>query len=243
MLPWLFTAVAATPSAEVLRAAYEARRDLLDAHAIYPFTFTDEEWQRIAEGKVARRRQRMTGTDRVLGVVWSPADLDTTWLAVQDPHGKVIDGFVEEHLPGSTFEHKIVFQSIDLPWPLQSRQWVIEVVNNAALREASGGQVWERTWTLSDRRGASNELPKGIWLDVNEGGWFFCEAAGGTLVGYHARTVIGGIVPDEVATRWSFSTLGGMLERVVERTEWIPGHYLGDHPAMLRPGSTPIPVP
>ncbi|MBX2799567.1 MAG: hypothetical protein KTR31_17960 [Myxococcales bacterium] len=238
---WLVASVAlAAPTAAELEAAWEAWRPQLQTHAVYPFQFTDEEWAGVAEGKVVRRRERMKGTDRVMGLVWAPADIDTTWLAVQDGHGQVVEGFVEELLPGSTFESKLAYQSIDLPWPLATRQWVIRVANNAALRKATGGKVWERTWDLSDQRGAKAEQDKAVWLKVNEGGWFFAEAAGGTIVAYHARTVIGGIVPDEVATRWSFSTLTGMLERVVERIPWVRSHYVGDHPPMLRPGSTEI---
>ncbi|HHO53108.1 MAG TPA: hypothetical protein ENK18_20095 [Deltaproteobacteria bacterium] len=231
----------ATPSAGELQAAWERWRPKLDAHAVYPFRFSEQEWAKLAEGKVVRRRERLAGTDRVLGVVWSPTDLDTTWVAVQDGHGEVVDGFTEILLPGSSFQHKVVFQRIELPWPLAPRQWVIEVTNNRALKSATQDKIWERTWKLSDRRDLA-ELPKnGVWLDVNEGGWFFAEAGGGTLLGYHVRTVVGGIVPDEVATRWSFSTLAGMLQRVVDRTDWIRGHYIADHEPISRPGETEIP--
>lgn len=242
MIALLVSAVAwATPSATELQTAWERWRPKLDAHAVYPFRFSDQEWSRLAEGKVIRRRDRLEGTDRVLGVVWSPADLDTTWVALQDGHGEVIDGFTEILLPGSTFQHKVVFQRIELPWPLVPRQWVIDVINNRALLGATEGKVWERTWKISDRRDLPSEPGKGVWLDVNEGGWFFAEAGGGTLMGYHVRTVVGGIVPDEVATRWSFSTLTGMLQRVVGRTDWIRGHYTAEHEPVLRPGATEIP--
>ncbi len=237
----LATAWAGNPSAEDLERDWERWRSALDRHAVYPLSFEDDEWQRVAEGKVLRRRDRLEGTDRVLGMVWVPADLDTTWLGVHDPHGEVVDGFVDEELPGSTFSKRLVYQSIQLPWPLVPRQWVILVQNNAALSEATGGKVWERTWDLDDRRGARSELPKGVWLPVNEGGWTYAEAAGGTLVLYHVRTVVGGIVPDEAATRWSFSTLTGMLERVVERSRWARTHYVAGHEPLMRPGETEIP--
>ncbi|MEM6928131.1 MAG: hypothetical protein AAF602_14460, partial [Myxococcota bacterium] len=171
------------------------------------------------------------------------ADIDTAWIAVQDPHVSVIDGFVEEWLPGSTIEDKVVYQSIDLPWTLATRQWVIRVVNNAPLREATGGRFWERTWDLHPARGAKAEKKRGVWLDVNDGAWLFVEAAGGTLVGYHARTVVGGIVPDEIATRWSFGKIGRMLRQVADRVPWVRSHYVGDHEPILRPGPSPIPVP
>lgn len=214
---------------------------MLDSGARYPFRFTDGEWATLAAGKVAKRRERLAGTDRVLGVVWVDAPLDRTWLAIHDPHGTLVDEVVYEELPGSTPDRRYVYQRIGLPWPLASRQWVIEVVNNVPLIGASGGTFWERSWALSDRRGATNELPNAVWLPVNEGGWFLAEAAGGTLLGYHVRTAVGGLVPEEAALRWSFSTLEGLLTRIADRTGWITGHYVAGHPPIARPDGTPIP--
>src|SRR5262249_61853263 len=140
------------------------------------------------------------------------------WLAVEDPHGTIIRGFYEEELPDSTFDTKVAYERIDLPWPLAPRQWVITVTNNLPLLQATADQVWERTWHLSDQRGAKGEVPNGVWVTVNEGGWFLCDLAGGTLLGYHVRSVVGGIVPDEVVTRWSYATIGGMLTDVATHT-------------------------
>ncbi len=231
----------ATPSAAELEAAWEGWRPQLDAHAVHPFRFSAQEWAKLAEGKVIRRRERLQGTDRVLGFVWSPADPDTTWLALQDRHGEVVDGFSEVLLSGSLIGDKVSFQRIELPWPLAARQWVIAVENNQALRSATQDKVWERSWTLSDRRDLPDPPKDGVWLDVNEGGWYLIEAGGGTLLGYHVRTTIGGIVPDEAATRWSFSTITGMLQKVVDRTDWIRGHYVAGHEPMTRPSASEIP--
>ena len=120
---------------------------------------------------------------------------------------------------------------------------MIRVVNNTALRQATDQRFWERSWKLHPARGASAERKRGVWLDVNDGAWFFAEAGGGTLVGYHARTVVGGLVPDEVATRWSFGKIGRMLGDVAGRIDWVRDHYKGDHPPIMRPGATPIDVP
>lgn len=239
LLAWA-TALAGPPSAAELQAAWEQWRPQLDAHALYPFRFTSEEWAQVAAGKVARRRERMVGTDRVIGMIWVEANQDTTWLALQDPHATLTEGLVEEDLPGSTLEHRYLFQSIDLPWPLATRQWVILVVNNGPLRDATQGAFWERSWDLSDRRGAEAEQENAVWTDVNEGGWFLVKAGSGTLLGYHARTVVGGIVPDDLVTRWSFGRLKGMLSGIAERTVWIREHYVGAHEPIPRPGGTAI---
>jgi hypothetical protein len=237
----LAAGAAAAPDAATLERGWERWRAALDGSAKYPFRFDDEAYQRLARGEVLRRRDRLDGTDRVLGVLWVGADLDTTWLAVQDPHGdELVDGYVGEELPGSTFQAKLLYQRIGLPWPLQARQWVILVRNNQALIRATGGKVWERHWDLSDRRGAKAEDPKAVWLPANEGGWFLADVGEGTLLGYHVRTAVGGVVPDEAAVRWSFSTLTGMLTKIAGRTAEIRSHYAGDHAPIRRPDGSEI---
>jgi hypothetical protein len=233
----------AAPSPTELDAAWERWRADLDAAARHPFRFDAREWEAVAKGQVAKRREKLDGTDRVVGLVWVDADVDTTWLATQDPHGEdyVDDGFVEEDLPGSTFDRRVVYQRYDLPRPLADRQWVIEVVNNGPLFRATDGAFVERSWTLSDARGAKAESPDAVWLPVNEGGWFLVEAGGGTLLGYHVRTSVGGIVPDEVALRWSFSTLDELLREVAGRVGFVRAHYTGSHAPLRRADGTEIP--
>jgi len=239
---WIATALAAErPDAQALEAAWERWREPLQAHGRYPLTFSKQEWTRVAHGHVAKRRERLEGADRVVGMIWVDADPVTTWLSVQDPHGSGIEGMVHEELPGSTFQHRVLFQKIDLPWPMATRQWVIDVVNNQPLLEATDGAFWERTWTLSEQRGAKNEDPKAVWLPVNEGGWAYVDALGGTLVVYHVRSVVGGNIPDELATRWSFGTLTGMLERIGERLPWIRTHYDVSHTPIQQPDGTVVP--
>ncbi len=231
----------AAPEAGALREAWEAHRVHLDAAARYPFRFDEETWSTLAAGRVARRRDKVDGTDRVVGLVWIPTSRDAAWVAVQDPHGEYVEGFVDEELPGSTFDARLVYQRIALPWPLADRQWVILVKNNTALFGRTGGAVWERSWDLSPARGASVEKEGAVWLPVNEGGWFVVEAAGGTILGYHARTAIGGIVPDEAAIRWSFSTIEGMLGNLRDRASWALDHYEAGHDPLRRPDGSVIP--
>lgn len=237
---WSLVALAAPPPDD-LRSSWERWRSELDAGAVYPFRFSDEEWQQVASGQVARRRERLDGTDRVLAVRWVPADIDTTWLAIQDPHGVELPNFVEEELAGSSRDRRVVYQRITLPWPMTDRQWVVEVRNNLALLSATDGEVWERTWTLSRQRGAAAEVPSAVWLPVNEGGWFLVDAAGGTLLGYHVRTVIGGMVPDEAAVQWSYSTMSSLLNGIAERVPFERSHYRAGHAPVLRPDGTEIP--
>ena len=68
------------------------------------------------------------------------------------------------------------------------------------------------------------------------------ELAGGTLLVYQVRTVVGGAVPDEVVTRWSMGTLKGLLGGVVERASSMSAHYDAGHTPVRRPDGTLIPL-
>ncbi len=232
----------AAPDAAALRSALDAHQAAIDAHAIYQLDFTDEELTKVASGNVAKRRERLKGTDRVVGLVWTPASMDEVWVALQDPdHWNYVDGFLEEHLPSSTFQNKVVYQRILFPWPFADRQWVIAVKNNLPLIAESEGGVWERTWDLSPERGASNEMKKAIWVDLNDGGWFVADMGEGTLLSYHVRTVVGGNVPDEIVVRYSLGTLGGLLGGLAERSQAVRGHYDSAHTPVRRPDGSTIP--
>lgn len=228
------------PDAATLKASWERHRAAMTELAVLPLTFTEEEWAEVAKGEVARRRERLEGTDRVIGLIWVPADMDTTWIAVQDDHMDITKGYFQDILPGSKHDDSRVYARLNVPWPFATRHWVIHIVNNGPLREKTGGAVWERNWTLDTETPTYHRDNKGVWLDVNEGGWYYVKSGEGTLLAYHARTVVGGAIPDNLATSWAFGTLDNMLSGVAERTAKVPEHYRGSHLPILRPGSTPI---
>lgn len=244
VFPCLFIAASlafAGPDVSGLEASLDAHRSAMDTHAVYPLTFTTEELRKASRGEVVKRRERLKGVDRVLGLVWTPASMDEVWAAMQDSeHWDYVDGFLEEHLPSSTFQNKVVYQRILFPWPFADRQWVIAVKNNPSLSAATDGRVWERTWGLSPERGAKNTLEKAIWVDVNDGGWLVADVGEGTLLSYHVRTVIGGRVPDEVVVRYSMGTLGSLLGGLSARAQQIPAHYGEAHTPIRRPDGSPI---
>lgn len=217
----------------------------MDTHAVFPIRWTENEWAVVAKNKVAKRRDRLDGADRVLGMIYIPASIDDTWLAIQDEHGTLVKGMVNEEVRGSTFQKRIWYQSLDLPWPFATRQWIIVVENNHALRTATQGKVWERSWTLvpdQQSQPAKNKLDDAIWLPLNDGGWYLVEVPGGTLVVYHTRTVLSGNLPENAATSYAYMTLGGSMKTIRERaTEWIQGHYAEDHLPHQRPDGTDIP--
>lgn len=233
----------ADPTATELQEAWAPLRDQLAAEGVYALDWDDKEWREMADGKVTKRRERLQGTDRVVGAIWTPASRDATWVAVQDEeHWDAVSGLTEEYLPGSTFQKKLFFQHLDLPWPFANRQWVILIENNLELMKRSKGAIWERTWDVSSERGAKAEDPTAIWVDVNDGGWLAVEVGGGTLLCYHVRTRIGGNIPDDLVTRYAFSTLGGMLGKIKEDAEnTVEAHYDAEHTPIKRPDGSEIP--
>ena len=228
---------------DALRTDLAACEAQLKTSGRYQFGWTEDEMADLAKGEFVKRRERMDGADRAIGAIWTPVGLDELWVAIQDEvHWESVKGLTEERLPGSTFQSKILFQSLDLPWPFADRQWVIEVVNNLDLYESSEAKCWERTWSPHPARGAKAELDDGVWVETNDGGWFVGSAAGGSLLVYHVRTLIGGNVPEDAATSWSMMTLGGMLKDLRDKSLESRAHYVGDHVPIRRPDGSEIGV-
>jgi hypothetical protein len=148
---------------------------------------------------------------------------------------------VEEVLPGSNASSKLLYQRIDLPWPVADRQWVIDIRNHRMLHENTSGRAWERAWDLSPVRGSKHEVADAVWAPVNAGGWLLIDAAGGTLLIYHVRTSIGGNVPDSAVSAWSASSVKSMLDTIIVRSGKLHRHYNAAHPVVLRPDGTPVP--
>ena len=239
----LISMALAGPDPAALKADLDKWEVLLDAHGKYPMKWTQAEIDQLAAGQVVKRRHKQESADRVMGAVWTPVPLVELWAAVQDEwHWGHVDGLIEEKLPGTTFQKKILYQRLQVPWPFKDRQWVILVQNTLPLWEASEHQVIERTWDVSSARGAENETEDGVWVGLNNGGWFAASAGGGSVIAYHVRAVVGGSIPDDAASTWTMMTLGGMMRGLVESSEASKAHYVGDHPKIRWPDGEEIPV-
>ncbi|MEZ4319917.1 MAG: hypothetical protein R3F61_20570 [Myxococcota bacterium] len=238
MIGWVATAAAA-PTADTLRAAWEA----LDHPSwVHRPEFDARDWERLASGHTVKRRERLDGPDRVLAARWTPATRDQYWLAIQDEsHFEVVSGYVDEDLPGSTFAQRTLYQRIDLPWPFARRQWVIDLSSNRDLLAATNGTVWERTWKISDRRGASLEDADAVWVPETTGGWLLAGIDGGNLIVYHTRASVGGNIPDEAGTQWALMTVAGLVEENERRAlAEVDTHYVAGHEPIERPDGTHI---
>lgn len=237
----LSTALATAPSADVLKEAWES---VDAAHWVFRPEFDAADYARLAAGKVVKRRENLEGPDRVVGALWTAADRDDLWVALQDEdHFEVVSGYVDEDLPGSVFADRFLYQRISLPWPFADRQWVVRIRSNRDLLQRSNGRIWERSWEVSERRGASIEAPKAVWVEQNSGGWVVCRAGTGHLLLYTVRATIGGNIPDEAATQWALLTVSGMLHEIDERARLeVKPHYRAGHAPVERPDGSRIPT-
>ena len=233
----------AAPDGATLKSAWEAASPAMRERARLPVTLPDDAFAKLAQGQVARVREDLPGADRVLGALWTDAPRDALWISIlDDQHFDMVSGLFEEELPGTGALRKLLYQRLDLPWPLQDRQWVIDIRSNTALWARSAGAVWERSWTLADPSLEAHASPDAVWSTTNEGGWLLVDAAGGTLAVYHVRAEIGGNVPDEASTQWAWSKLDDLMQGTATRAKTqIPGHYDAAHYPIARPDGSVIP--
>lgn len=177
-----------------------------------------------------------------MGATWSPLSREAIWLAVlDDTHDTLVKILSERTLYYTEDGRKVLYQHLDLPWPISDRQWVIEIWNNAKLTEATDNQIWERVWNLTDSSSMKHPDPEAIWAPMTDGAWLFIPALGGTLVIYHVRSTVGGAIPDEVVTRWALATIDEMIVHAVTRAEEIPTHYDAKHFSINGGNNQPVP--
>lgn len=231
----------AQPQAGELALVWNTHHATITAHTEAPILLSDDDFAIVAEGGVAKRRLSQDGPDRAIGVAWTPHARNAVWVAIiDDIHNTMVDGLTEHRLGASARGHKLLYQRLDFPWPLNDRQWVIEIENDPSLAEATTNQVWSRSWSLSTHTAPDVADKEALWAPTLDGGWLALDVAGGTLIVYQARTTIGGVVPDGLVTSWAMSTLDEMLGNLFKRAAEIPAHYTADHAPILGGDDKPI---
>jgi len=226
------TALAKTapPSIDELQIHWAKLQPQIDRFAVHPIALTQNDFVAVSRGKVTKRRIREPGPDRALGMMWTAIDRNQIWIAILDDiHDKLVSSLTEKRLGPSETGHKLLYQHLNLPWPVQDRQWVVEIQNNVEVAQQTNGMVWERSWDLASPSLVSEPDADAVWVPVSNGSWLLMPMDGGTLVIYHTRSAIGGRIPDDVVTRWAMATLDEMMLHIAERSEQIPKHYQGNH--------------
>ncbi len=247
----LSVALAAASGQDLTAAWQSVTAGLAEARLPVP-VLDDADFERIAAGEVvAQRVHEDNGIDRVIGVAWMDHSQDEAWLAFHDDaHMSSVSDLVEEQLAGTTPQHKVLYQHANLPMPLSDRHWVLNIENNPALFEATGGRAWERTWVLDPRGTAAlADVPDGmclnasaIWTPYNEGGYWLLPVSGGTLMVYQVRFDAGGYIPDELVVRGTVAKMDEMMAGIDERADSLPTHYVAGHTLIERPNGTAVPL-
>jgi len=231
----------AQPQAGELAQVWSTHHATITAHTEAPILLSDEDFDVVARGGVAKRRLSQNGPDRAIGVAWTPHSRAAVWVAIiDDIHNTMVEGLTEQRLGAGEAGVKLLYQRLDFPWPLNDRQWVIEIENDPRLAKATANQVWSRTWSLSDHRAPGVADPEALWAPTLDGGWLAIDVEGGTLIVYQARTTVGGVVPDGLVTSWAMSTLDEMLGNLFARAAEIPEHYTPDHDPIQGGDGRPI---
>ena len=220
----------ATPSIDELQQHWSEIAPHIAQTAVHPITLTQTDFVAVAKGKIAKRRIREPGPDRALGMMWTAIDRNQIWIAIlDDVHDKLVSSLTEKRLGHSEAGHKLLYQHLNLPWPVQDRQWIVEIRNNVEIAKQTNGILWERSWDLANPSLADESDSEAVWVPTSNGSWLLMTLGGGTLVIYHTRSAIGGRIPDDVVTRWAMATLDEMMLHIAERSVDIPNHYRGNH--------------
>jgi len=251
-----FAGASEDPGAEI-RAAI-ARFDTA-AHFPLP-ELSDRDVERLLKGKLVRIREVPEDRDlpqRVVGLQVMDHPKEQVWVAARDWHESALEEMIEADLGPTADHHDRWYQYLDLPVPFADRHWVIEVWDNHAVPEATGGAAWEHPWELTEGGEAlaleavrEGRIPgmdearfeRAVYTPVNRGAWAVLSLGDDeTLLVYHVTTVVGGNIPDGLVARYSLFTLGRLFDRIEDRFPSVLEHYDADHEPF--PGGDGRPIP
>lgn len=226
------------PTLESLVAAWAQVEEALDAHAVNsPPEPSEAVLREVAAGRVGKV---VLGDRGVAGFGWFAEPREAIWLSLTDDHlADDVAGLEDVILEGGWASPKLMYQRLDLPWPVLDRHWVLRMANNAALADVSG--AWERSWQLEDARldeararTDAAAFDGAMTMRANRGSWLLVPVpAGGTLGVYEAWVDLGGDVPVAAADAYAKSSLAGVFKGVREHVVDVAARY--------GPGCTPQP--
>jgi hypothetical protein len=192
---------------------------------------------------------------RAVGYMISEISKSDLWLAAQDPHFTVQSSTTEFLLyqDPSVPDKMQWYGYLDAPWPITDRYWVVLSWNNHKVSVKSNNRFWEHPWELvSDgpaisrkkmdaniiTKGSKSQLDSAIYTPYNQGGWGMLSISdtsikGKTLIIYHAKTVVGGGIPENLILQLTYSGIDGLLQDLEDRARnRVPKHYVSGHKAI-----------
>jgi hypothetical protein len=170
------------------------------------------------------------------------------WLSLTDDRlSEDVAGLTEIAMEGSWASPKVLYQRVDLPWPVEDRHWVLRLANNVGLAKSSG--VWERTWELDNGwmaqarvRTDAAAFDGAVTMNANRGAWTLVPLSDGETLGiYQAWIDLGGNIPAEAAEAYTRSSLVGFVRGVEAHVPDIVGRY--GTGCRLQPGADGSPIP
>ena len=240
-------------------ADFNALIQTFNQHADFPLpTLKPNQINELKNGQVVsmiERHKKRGG--RAIGMKVVHTDMTTLWTAYRDTHfqqqSKTTEFMLSEPQPDVQFWYGY----IDTPWPIADRHWIIKTWNNLKLAQKTNNRCWEHPWKLVEdgEKKVSNELAKhklpahlkpksAVYTPVNEGAWVVLHISPQkTLLIYHATTVIGGNIPDNIIPPLVMSTFKEMLTGMQHRAEkLIKKHYVAPHTHIILGGDgKPVP--
>ena len=225
--------------------------------------FAQFDLPKLTKSQVTKLGQRQVVTiidrkpnkpDRALGMILVNTDPRPLWLAYRDLHFQQQKSTTEFLLELQKPDIETWYGYLELPWPIADRHWIVKTWNNHKLAKQTSNTHWEHPWKLvkTDTQTISQKLanqnipdtikPKeAIFTPVNEGAWAILSIGEKTLLVYHATTVIGGNVPDNLIAPFVLRTFDEMLMSIRDRAEKsIKKHYLAPHKKIIGGDGKPI---
>ena len=180
--------------------------------------------------------------------------ITTLWAAYRDLHFQQQKSTTEFLLHRQGVDLETWYGYMDLPWPVTDRHWVVTSWSNHQLAKKTQNKHWERSWKrnevspdqlatlLTDISLPSFiDTPSAIYTPVNEGAWAMLTIADQLLLVYHATTVIGGNIPDNVVAQFVVHTVDEMLIDIRDRARnQIKVHYRAPHKTIFGGDGGPI---
>jgi hypothetical protein len=209
----LSVAVWAASPAELREGADAFRSYRVGANPV----ITQQEYEKALSGKVATGLLDVEGfaAKKGYGVYVAPLSIESLWLAINDDRGKVKWtklSYAEVYEGRYCAASRRVFQFLPVPL-VTDRWWVLDINENAKLRDASKGMAREAIFKSVKEAQLPTETMRerskqGMPVEFVEGAWYLHSFGdNSTLIEYYTWSDPGGAVPARLASSFSASSI------------------------------------
>ncbi|MBM4364687.1 MAG: hypothetical protein FJ102_00615 [Deltaproteobacteria bacterium] len=202
----------------------------------------------VFDDAAAGRVGRISSADSAVGVGLMRVPQALVWLSLTDDRlSEDVEGLTEIALEGRWSSPKLLYQRLDMPWPVQDRHWVLRLRNNTALALSTG--VWERAWRIDNARLAESRertdpaaFDGAITMADNTGSWLLVSLdTADTLAVYQVRVDLGGNIPAEAAEAYTRASMASFMRGVEVHAADVAARYGAGCTPQLGGDGKPIP--